>query len=184
MYGRILPIMSSIVRTGVVINSSRLPRSRSRTIATAVNSTIVKLKITPIRAGTIMTAERRSGLKNVRTANSESSPATGAPGRVRNGIETSGSTTLATLGSVPSTSNCAAARLGSASRRSKSRGMWMPTTIWFVRIAFCSSCGDVKVATISTIWVAARSSISHRDACVPASSTTPARRCRTSRLIA
>ena len=38
MYGSILPTMSSIVRTGVVIRSSRLPRSRSRTMATDVKS--------------------------------------------------------------------------------------------------------------------------------------------------
>ena len=62
MYGRILPTISSGVRTGVLISSSRLPRSRSRTIATAVNSTIVMVRITPIRPGTICTCERRSGL--------------------------------------------------------------------------------------------------------------------------
>jgi hypothetical protein len=39
-----------------------LPRSRSRTIATPVNSTIVIVRITPIRPGTILTSDRRSGL--------------------------------------------------------------------------------------------------------------------------
>ena len=49
-------------RTGVVISSSRLPRSRSRTMATAVNMVIVMVRMTPIRPGTVFTAERRSGL--------------------------------------------------------------------------------------------------------------------------
>ena len=54
--------MSSTERTGVVIRSSRLPRSRSRTMAIAVKMTIVMLRITPISAGTFFTAVRLSGL--------------------------------------------------------------------------------------------------------------------------
>ena len=68
-YGISLPAMSSHERTGVVISSSRLPRSRSRTIAAAVKITMVMLRITPISAGTICTAVRRSGLYSVRTSN-------------------------------------------------------------------------------------------------------------------
>ncbi len=54
--------MSSAERTGVVISSSRLPRSRSRTMAIAVKITMVMFRITPMSAGTICTAVRRSGL--------------------------------------------------------------------------------------------------------------------------
>ena len=68
-YGISLPAMSSHERIGVVISSSKLPRSRSRTIAAAVKITIVMLRITPISAGTTCTAVRRSGLYSVRTSN-------------------------------------------------------------------------------------------------------------------
>ena len=182
---QILPIMSSIVRTGVVINSSRLPRSRSRTIATAVNSTIVKVKITPIRPGTIMTAERRSGLKNVRTANSESSPATrrAGPDPKRHRDERLDDAGHTRVGAVDEQLRGRAARIGEPP----------------LEVARNVDADDDLVRANRRLellrrrqasrryprsGVAARSSISHRDACVPASSTTPARRCRTSRLIA
>ena len=61
-YGSTLPTISSLRLTGVAISSSMLPRSRSRTMATPVNSTIVIVRITPIRPGTMLIAERRSGL--------------------------------------------------------------------------------------------------------------------------
>ena len=51
-----------MLRTGVVMSSSRLPRSRSRTMAMEVNSTMVKVRMTPMVPGTIITAERPSGL--------------------------------------------------------------------------------------------------------------------------
>jgi hypothetical protein len=57
-----LPTISSLRDTGVAISSSMLPRSRSRTTATAVNITRVMVRITPIRPGTMFTAERRCGL--------------------------------------------------------------------------------------------------------------------------
>ena len=60
--GRILPTVSSHGETGVAISISRLPRSRSRTSAIAVNSTIVIVRIMPTRPGTVFTAARRSGL--------------------------------------------------------------------------------------------------------------------------
>ncbi len=62
MNGRILPTVSSHGDTGVAISISRLPRSRSRTSAIAVNSTIVIVRITPTSPGTVFTAARRSGL--------------------------------------------------------------------------------------------------------------------------
>jgi hypothetical protein len=46
-----------------------LPRSRSRTIAIAVNIVMVIVRITPISVGTICTAVRFSGLYSVRTSN-------------------------------------------------------------------------------------------------------------------
>ena len=64
-----MPAISSQERIGVAISSSRLPRSRSRTIAAAVKITMVMVRITPISAGTICTAVRRSGLYSVRTSN-------------------------------------------------------------------------------------------------------------------
>ena len=60
--GRILPSVSSQGETGVAINISRLPRSRSRTSAMPVNITKVMVRITPIRPGTVLTGARRSGL--------------------------------------------------------------------------------------------------------------------------
>ncbi len=54
--------MSSRLLSGVAISSSRLPRSRSRTMAPEVNSTMVIVRITPMSAGTICTAVRFSGL--------------------------------------------------------------------------------------------------------------------------
>ncbi|CSA37702.1 Uncharacterised protein [Vibrio cholerae] len=62
MYGTIFPIINSMEWTGVVIKSSKLPRSRSRTIAALVNKIMVMVKITPSNPGTIFTAERRLGL--------------------------------------------------------------------------------------------------------------------------
>ncbi|MNN94185.1 hypothetical protein D3C81_2127680 [compost metagenome] len=58
-----MPIISSIELTGVVMSSSRLPRSRSRTMAAEVNMIMVMVRITPSRPGTMLTAERRDGLK-------------------------------------------------------------------------------------------------------------------------
>ena len=60
--GSTLPRVSSHGETGVAISISRLPRSRSRTRAMAVNSTIVMVRITPIRPGTVLIGARRSGL--------------------------------------------------------------------------------------------------------------------------
>ncbi len=62
MNGSTLPIVSSAGETGVAMRNSRLPRSRSRTIAIAVNSTIVIVRMTPMRPGTVFTGARRSGL--------------------------------------------------------------------------------------------------------------------------
>ena len=62
-----MPAISSHERIGVVISNSRLPRSRSRTIATAVKITMVMFRMTPINAGTTCTAVRRSGLYSVRS---------------------------------------------------------------------------------------------------------------------
>ncbi len=62
IYGTTLPIMSSAELTGVLMSNSRLPRSRSRTIATAVNRIMVIVRITPISPGTMLTGVRRSGL--------------------------------------------------------------------------------------------------------------------------
>jgi len=61
----VVVISSSKELSGVAISSSRLPRSRSRTMAPEVNSTMVMERITPISAGTICTAVRRSGLSLV-----------------------------------------------------------------------------------------------------------------------
>ncbi|MNN60773.1 hypothetical protein D3C81_1759750 [compost metagenome] len=61
-YGSTLPIISSLLLSGVAISSSMLPRSRSRTIATAVNITMVMVRMMPIRPGTMLIAERRCGL--------------------------------------------------------------------------------------------------------------------------
>ncbi|MNF19040.1 hypothetical protein D3C80_2235110 [compost metagenome] len=57
-----MPIISSLLLSGVVISSSMLPRSRSRTMATPVNITMVMVRMMPMRPGTMFTAERRSGL--------------------------------------------------------------------------------------------------------------------------
>jgi hypothetical protein len=54
--------MSSAELTGVLMSNSRLPRSRSRTMATAVNRIIVIVRITPMSPGTMFTGVRRSGL--------------------------------------------------------------------------------------------------------------------------
>ena len=56
------PIAGTALVSGVAISSSMLPRSRSRTIATPVNSTIVIVRITPMSPGTMLIAERRCGL--------------------------------------------------------------------------------------------------------------------------
>ena len=60
--GSTLPRVSSQGDTGVAMSISMLPRSRSRTRAMAVNSTMVMVRITPIRPGTVLTGARRSGL--------------------------------------------------------------------------------------------------------------------------
>ena len=60
--GSTLPSVSSHGDTGVAISISRLPRSRSRTSAIAVNMTIVMVRITPTSPGTVLTGARRSGL--------------------------------------------------------------------------------------------------------------------------
>ena len=57
-----MPTISSPLDTGVVISNSRLPRSRSRTMAIAVNITMVMVRITPISPGTTLIAEIRRGL--------------------------------------------------------------------------------------------------------------------------
>ena len=62
MNGSTLPIINSHGDTGVAISISRLPRSRSRTSAIAVNSTIVIVRITPMRPGTVLIGARRCGL--------------------------------------------------------------------------------------------------------------------------
>ena len=61
-YGTILPNMSSIGRTGVVMSISMLPRSRSRTIAAEVNMIMVMVRITATNPGTMCTTLRCSGL--------------------------------------------------------------------------------------------------------------------------
>ena len=60
--GSTLPSVSSHGDTGVAISISRLPRSRSRTSAIAVNSTSVIVRITPTRPGTVFSGARRCGL--------------------------------------------------------------------------------------------------------------------------
>ena len=60
--GNTLPIINSLLLTGVAISNSMLPRSRSRTIETPVNITMVIVRMMPIRPGTMLIAERRSGL--------------------------------------------------------------------------------------------------------------------------
>ena len=54
MYGTILPIITSSGRTGVASRFSIVPRSRSRVIARPVIITIVIVRITPIRPGTML----------------------------------------------------------------------------------------------------------------------------------
>ena len=61
-YGSTLPIISALRLSGVAISSSMLPRSRSRTAAIAVNIIMVMVRMMPISPGTMVTAERRSGL--------------------------------------------------------------------------------------------------------------------------
>ena len=61
-YGRIFPITSSKGRTGETMSCSRVPRSRSRASAIAVSMTIVIVRMTPMRPGTMYTAVRWSGL--------------------------------------------------------------------------------------------------------------------------
>ena len=60
-----MPTTSSIERTGDTISCSSVPRSRSRAMPIAVNMTIVIVRITPTRPGTMYTAVRRSGLYQV-----------------------------------------------------------------------------------------------------------------------
>jgi hypothetical protein len=114
--------MSSNELAGVVISSSRLPRSRSRTIATAVNIIMVIDRITPIRAGTICTAVRFSGLYSVRTSNSAEGRSY-IPDRDGIGIAVKAHAMFSIVGSLPSTRSCAIGRSRSRRRRSKSAGM-------------------------------------------------------------
>ena len=61
-YGSTLPIINSPLVNGVAISNSMLPRSRSRTMATAVNITMVMVRMMPISPGTMLIAVRRCGL--------------------------------------------------------------------------------------------------------------------------
>ncbi|MCY1277213.1 hypothetical protein D9M70_259010 [compost metagenome] len=65
--GSTLPMVSSQGDTGVVMSISMLPRSRSRTRAMAVNSTMVMVRITPTSPGTVFSGARRSGLYRLTT---------------------------------------------------------------------------------------------------------------------
>ncbi|MNL25684.1 hypothetical protein D3C87_1471720 [compost metagenome] len=62
MYGTILPEMTSSGCTGVASRFSIVPRSRSRVIARPVIITIVMVRITPIRPGTMLYWVMPSGL--------------------------------------------------------------------------------------------------------------------------
>jgi hypothetical protein len=167
----------------VAISSSRLPRSRSRTTAADVKITIVMLRISPISAGTICTAVRRSGLYSVRTSNVGAGlPYT--PSRRGSGTEARPRATLSTIGSLPSTSSWAAGREASSTRRSKSGGKYTPTLISPALMRRRSSPMPALGAANSTTPLACRSARKRRDRLVPASSTTAARRLRTSKLIA
>jgi len=171
--------MSSAERTGVVISSSRLPRSRSRTSAIAVKITIVMLSITPISPGTTCTAVRRSGLNSL--SNSIVGVAReGMPLRPGSGACWIARTAVSTPGRVPSTMTCATGRVPSIRRRSKSGGIYRPACSSPVWISRRSSSTPSGRATNSTTWLEAISATSERDACVRARSTTPARTCRTS----
>ena len=54
--------MTSSGRTGIASRFSIVPRSRSRVIASPVISTIIKVRITPIRPGTMLFRLLPSGL--------------------------------------------------------------------------------------------------------------------------
>ncbi len=189
-YGSSLPIINSIGRTGVVISSSRLPRSRSRTRDTAVKITIVRLRITPINAGTICTAVRRSGLYSVNTSRVRGlagSRVTGfptrRPGRLGCGRFISARSGSAIPGDEPSTISCAIGRLPSIRRRSKSGGMYRPAEIRPAASRARSCSGPAAVCTKSTTCPACRSCTRAREAEVWAASATAAGRWRTSMLI-
>ena len=152
-------------------------------MAAAVKITMVMLRMTPISAGTICTAVRRSGLYSVRISNGLARGAT-APWRCGSGTAASPRATVSIIGSLPSTSSCTAARSVCSLRRSKSAGMYTPTLISpaFRRRRSSSTLADG--ARKRTTPVAPSSATSAREWLVSASSTTAARMPRTSKLIA
>ena len=70
MNGRILPRISSARVAGVTCSCSSVPRSRSRTMALAVNWISVKVRMIAIRPGMMKRDVRRSGLYQGRTRTS------------------------------------------------------------------------------------------------------------------
>ncbi len=62
MYGVIFPVITSNGRTGVASRFSIVPRSRSRVIASAVMTTIVIVRTTPMSPGTMLYWVMFSGL--------------------------------------------------------------------------------------------------------------------------
>ena len=73
MKGRILPRISSARVAGVTWSCSSVPRSRSRTIALAVNWMSVKVRMIAISPGMMKRDVRRSGLYQGRTRRSTGS---------------------------------------------------------------------------------------------------------------
>ena len=64
--------------TGVVMSSSMVPRSRSRTMATAVNNTIVRVRMTPTTAGKAIAVSARSREDVIRPVKNGGTPRSGA----------------------------------------------------------------------------------------------------------
>ena len=126
MYGTIFPAMTSNGRTGIANRFSIVPRSRSRVMARPVISTIISVRITPIRPGTMLFWLSASGL-NIRCtctsngagvgARKSSAPPRSLRAADRATVSTEPSAVPVATGSVASASTSKAGR----SPRSKSR---------------------------------------------------------------
>ena len=166
----------------MVISSSRLPRSRSRTTAVEVNTIIVIVRITPHNAGTICTAVRFSGLYAVRISTGRT--AAGAPARFSSGIAASPAATFSRPGWLPSTMICSAGRPPSARRRSRSGGMTIATFDSPCCISPRSWRSVPAFRIVPSTCVAPRSPTSRRESEVRDWSSTAVETPRTSKLIA